>query len=80
MSAFGSGHDLRVLRWRPGWGSPLSRESARLPLLLPLPLLAHGWWRIKMLLLGVGLINLGFTEEKTPERSMEKIQGVHELA
>ena len=33
-----------------------------------------------MLLLGVGLINLGFTEEKTPERSMEKIQGVHELA
>ena len=28
MSAFGSGHGLRVLGWSPGSGSLLSRESA----------------------------------------------------
>ena len=25
---FGSGHDLRVVGWSPGWGSVLSGESA----------------------------------------------------
>ena len=31
-SAFGSGHDLRVLGWSPAWGSLLRREPASLPL------------------------------------------------
>ena len=33
-SAFGSGHDLRVLGSSPAWGSLLSREPASLPLSL----------------------------------------------
>ena len=37
----GSGRDLRVLVWSPGWGSELSGESACAPLPPLLPVLMH---------------------------------------